>query len=64
MYYTYAIGRKKHRVVYLLSEIHTQRVWSTNPEDAMVFFTPEEVKYVIKLFKIPDGRIARIQHKT
>jgi len=61
-YYTYAIGRKKKHFVYLLSDIHNQRVWTKNPDNALIFFTPEEVKHVIVLFKIPDCGVAKIRH--
>lgn len=61
-YYTYAIGTKKDHFVYLLAELKEQRVWTKNPNNAMVFFTEEEVQYVIRKFDIPNAAVARIKH--
>jgi len=63
-YYTYAIGTKKNHFVYLLSDIKEQRIWTKNPDNALVFFTEEEVQYVIQKFKIPNAAVARIKHIT
>ena len=63
-YYTYAVGTKKNNFVYLLSDIKGGRLWTKNPDTAMMFFTAEEVRYVIKMFKIPNSGVAKIRHKT
>jgi hypothetical protein len=63
-YYTYTIGTKKDKDVYLLAELKEQRVWTKNPNNAMVFFSEEEVQYVIRKFAIPNAAVARIKHKS
>ena len=63
-YYTYAIGTRRNGAVYLLSEVKEQRIWSKNIDRALVFYTEEEVQYVINKFKIPDCAIARILHRV
>jgi len=63
-YYTYAVGTKKNNFVFLLAEIKGKRTWTKNPDNAMIFFTAEEVQHVIKMFKIPNCGVAKIRHKT
>ena len=63
-YYTYSVGTKKNNFVYLLADIKEQRIWTKNPKNAMVFYTEDEVQYVIHKFKIPDAAVARIKCKA
>ena len=63
-YFTYAIGTRKNHTVYLLSEITEYRIWTNNPDKAMMFFSEGEVQHIIQKFKIPNAAVARIKHKT
>lgn len=44
----------------MLQEAKMPRVWTTSPDDAMMFFTKEEVQFVIDKFKVPNAYVATI----
>ena len=64
MYYTYGIGTRKNHKVYLLSEVKIPRVWTTDTNEALVFFSPEEARFVIDKFVVPNCSVAKIPHHT
>ena len=66
-YYTYAIGIKHKESVYLLSDLNPdtkQRTWTRKAENAMLFYTEEEVQYIIRKFEISNAAIARIKNRV
>lgn len=64
MYYTYGIGTRKNHKVYLLSEVKIPRVWTTDTNEALVFSSPEEARFVIDKFVVPNSSVAKIPHYT
>ena len=63
MYNTYGIGTRKNHKVFLLTRITPRRLWSTDIDKALVFFSKEEAKFVIDKFNVPDSYIATITHR-
>ena len=64
-YYTYAIGIKHNESVYLLSDLNPktkQRTWTKKADNAMLFYTEEEVQFVIRKFEISKAAVARIKN--
>ena len=63
MYYTYGIGTRKNHAVYLLAEVKCPRVWTTDEDKALVFFSKKEAQVVIDKFNVPDCYTATITHR-
>jgi len=45
----------------MLQEVKIPRCWTTSPDDAMLFFTKEEVEFVIQKFNVPNAYVAIIK---
>lgn len=66
-YYTYAIGIKNKNSVYLLSDLNPktkQRIWTKKADNAMLFYTEEEVQFIIRKFEISNAAVARIKNNV
>jgi len=60
-YESYAVGTRKNGTIYMLQEVKIPRCWTTSPDDAMLFFTKEEVEFVIQKFNVPNAYVAIIK---